>query len=108
MKIFLAVLLSALAMIGVAPVMALDEPQTPLRIGLTPTFPNDQYRALEDWRRYLEQRLGRKVEFIRRDSYIETMDLLRLQKIDFAWICDYPFVVFKDQTKLLAVPMYPG
>ena len=79
-----------------------------MRIGLTPTFPNDQYRALEDWRRYLEQRLSRKVEFVRRDSYIETMDLLRLQKIDFAWICDYPFVFFKDQTRLLAVPMYRG
>lgn len=108
MKTFLVVVLSVLALIGMAPAMALDEPQAPLRIGLTPTFPNDQYRALEDWRRYLEQRLARKVEFVRRDSYIETMDLLRLQKIDFAWICDYPFVFFKDQTRLLAVPMYHG
>ncbi len=108
MKTFLVVVLSVLALLGTAPAVALDEPQTPLRIGLTPTFPNDQYRALEDWRRYLEQRLSRKVEFVRRDSYIETMDLLRLQKIDFAWICDYPFVFFKDQTRLLAVPMYRG
>ena len=108
MKTFLAVVLSVLALLGMTPVMALDEPQPPLRIGLTPTFPNDQYRALEDWRRYLEQRLARKVEFVRRDSYIETMDLLRLQKIDFAWICDYPFVFFKDQTRLLAVPLYRG
>ena len=108
MKIFLAVATSLLALICTAPAMALDEPQPALRIGLTPTFPNDQYRALEDWRRYLEQRLARKVEFVRRDSYIEAMDLLRLQKVDFAWICDYPFVFFKGQTKLLVVPMYKG
>lgn len=108
MKTFLVVVLSVLAWLGVAPAWAVDEPQAPLHIGLTPTFPNDQYRALEDWRRYLERRLTRKVEFVRRDSYIETMDLLRLQKIDFAWICDYPFVFFKNQTRLLAVPMYRG
>ncbi|MDP2371095.1 PhnD/SsuA/transferrin family substrate-binding protein [Rhodoferax sp.] len=108
MKTFLVVVLSVLALLGMAPAMALDEVQPPLRIGLTPTFPNDQYRALEDWRRYLEQRLARKVEFVRRDSYIETMDLLRLQKVDFAWICDYPFVFFKDQTRLLAIPVYRG
>lgn len=108
MKTILVVVLSVLALLGMTPAWAVDEPPAPLRIGLTPTFPNDQYRALEDWRRYLEQRMARKVEFVRRDSYIETMDLLRLQKIDFAWICDYPFVFFKGQTRLLAVPMYQG
>jgi phosphate/phosphite/phosphonate ABC transporter binding protein len=108
LKVLLAILLSLLAIVGVAPARAEHHSPAPLRIGLTPTFPNDQYRALEDWRRYLEHRLGRKVEFVRRDSYVETMDLLRLQKIDFAWICDYPFVHFKGQTRLLAVPVYEG
>jgi len=108
MKNLIAVVLAVLAVICIAPANAVEEPTTPLRIGLTPTFPNDQYRALEEWRRYLEQRLQRKVEFIRRDSYIEAMDLLRLQKVDFAWICDYPFVFFKDQVRLLAVPLYHG
>ncbi|WP_029133569.1 PhnD/SsuA/transferrin family substrate-binding protein [Sedimenticola selenatireducens] len=82
--------------------------QAPVRIGLTATFPNDQYRALEEWRRYLERRLERPVEFVRRDSYAEAMDLLRLQKIDFAWVCEYPFVFFKGQMKLLAIPLYRG
>lgn len=113
MKTLFTVFLSVLAMgfahcVAPAPAFALDASQMPLRVGLTPTFPNDQYRALEDWRRYLEHRLARKVEFIRRDSYIETMDLLRLQKIDFAWICDYPYVFFKGQSRLLAVPVYAG
>lgn len=108
MKLVLTLFFSMLAVCWSASAKALEVPQLPLRIGLTPTFPNDQYRALEDWRQYLERRLGRKVEFIRRDSYIETMDLLRLQKVDFAWICDYPYVVFKGQTRLLAVPVYEG
>ncbi len=80
----------------------------PLRVGLTPTFPHDQYKPLEEWRLYMERKLGRPVEFIRRDRYIETMDLLRLKKLDFAWICDYPYVYFRSQVKLLAVPVHQG
>lgn len=87
---------------------AADERATPIRIGLTPTFPHDQYRPLEKWRLYMERKLNRPVEFTRRDRYIETMDLLRLKKLDFAWICDYPYVHFKRQTRLLAVPVHNG
>lgn len=85
-----------------------DDRAAPFRIGLTPTFPHDQYRPLERWRLYMERKLNRPVEFIRRDRYIETMDLLRLKKLDFAWICDYPYVHFRKQVKLLAVPVHKG
>ena len=88
--------------------VAADERSTPVRIGLTPTFPHDQYRPLEKWRLYMERKLHRPVEFTRRDRYIETMDLLRLKKLDFAWICDYPYVQFRKQVKLLAVPVHNG
>jgi len=27
---------------------------------------------------------------VQRDSYRETMDLLRLEQLDFAWVCAYP------------------
>lgn len=87
---------------------AADDRATPIRIGLTPTFPHDQYRPLEKWRLYMERKLHRPVEFTRRDRYIETMDLLRLKKLDFAWICDYPYVHFRKQVKLLAVPVHNG
>lgn len=87
---------------------AADDRATPVRIGLTPTFPHDQYRPLEKWRLYMEQKLHRPVEFVRRDRYIEMMDLLRLKKLDFAWICDYPYVHFRKQVKLLAVPVHDG
>ena len=95
---FLAVLVSATAW---------AEPSA-LRIGMTPAFLNDQHVVLDDWRAYLEKKMGRKVEFVQRDSYRETMDLLRLGKMEFAWICDYPYVHLKDQVRLLAVPVNQG
>lgn len=80
----------------------------PVRVGLTPAFVHDDHRLMEDWRRYLQGKLGRNVEFVQRDSYRETMDLLRLEKLDFAWICDYPFVYLKSLVRLLAVPLNQG
>ncbi len=80
----------------------------PIRFGLTPAFVHDEHSLMEEWRRYLEGKLARPVEFIQRDSYRETMDLIRLEKLDFAWICDYPFVHLKNQVRLLAVPLNQG
>lgn len=90
-----------------APTFAQGAHQT-IRIGFTPAFVHDQHALLADWRRYMEKRLGLKVEIVQRDSYRETMDLLRLKQMDFAWVCDYPFLTLKDQVRLLAVPLYKG
>lgn len=79
-----------------------------LRMGLTPAFVHDEHGLMDRWREYLEVTLGRPVEFVQRDSYRETMDLLRLDKLDFAWICDYPYVYLKDLVRLLAVPLNQG
>ncbi|MDP2794270.1 MAG: PhnD/SsuA/transferrin family substrate-binding protein [Sulfurisoma sp.] len=105
-KLLTAILLLAGLIPGI--VAAVEDMTTPVRIGLTPTFPHDQYQPLEAWRLYMEKKLKRPVEFVRRDRYIETMDLLRLRKLDFAWVCDYPYVYFKKQVKLLAVPVHKG
>lgn len=56
----------------------------PLRVGMTPAFLNDQLALLEVWRDYLQHRLKRPVEFVQRDRYRETMDLLQQHKLDFA------------------------
>lgn len=79
-----------------------------LRLGFTPAFVHDQYTLLTDWQRYIERRLGLSVEFVQRDSYRETMDLIRLKQMDFAWVCDYPYLQLKDLVQLLAVPLYKG
>jgi len=80
----------------------------PLRFGMTPVFLHDEYPLLERWRRYMEIKLGRQVKFVVRDSYRETMDLLRLKQLDFAWICDYPYIYLQPLLKLLLVPLFGG
>lgn len=79
-----------------------------IRFAVTPAILHDQHGLLAEWRAYLEQRLERPVEFVQRDRYRETMDLLQQQKVDFAWVCDYPFVLLKKDVRLLAVALNQG
>lgn len=79
-----------------------------LRVGLTPVFLDDQTTFLERWRKYLERQLGQQVQFTRRASYAEIVDLLRQGKLDFAWLCGFPFVTHRDDLEVLAVPVYRG
>ena len=80
----------------------------PLRVGMTPAFLHDQHALLAVWRDYLQLRLKRPVEFVPRDRYRETMDLLQQHKLDFAWVCVYPYVAMGNEVKLLAVPVSQG
>lgn len=79
-----------------------------IRIGLTPVFLDDQLDFLKKLRGYLTDRLGKPVQFVQRGSYREIVELIRTGKIDFAWLCGYPYVRFKRDMKLLAVPLYHG
>lgn len=80
----------------------------PIRIGLTPVFLDDQTSFVEDWRAYLERRLGRPVAFSQRSSYRDIMDLLLQGKLDFAWVCGYPYARYESELRLAAVPVYQG
>jgi phosphonate transport system substrate-binding protein len=82
--------------------------ESPIRIGLTPVFLDDQANFISDWRSYLERNLERPVVFIQRGSYREIVDLLREGKLDFAWLCGYPYVRNKKHFRLVAVPLYQG
>lgn len=81
---------------------------TPLRIGLTPVILDDQVGFLGRFRAYLEGRLGRPVQFLQRGSYREIVELLRGERLDFAWVCGFPYVRNRDAMRLLAVPVYGG
>lgn len=83
-------------------------PTPEIRIGLTPVFLDDQLDFLKQLRAYLSERLGSAVRFIQRGSYREIVDLIRGGKIDFAWLCGYPYVRFRREMRLLAVPLYYG
>ncbi len=78
------------------------------RIGLTPVILDDQAAFLNAWRIYLERHLERPVIFTQRGTYREILELLREGKLDFAWLCGYPYVRNKNQFRLVAMPLYRG
>lgn len=80
----------------------------PIRIGLTPVFLDDQAAFLDKWRDFLQRRLNRPVTFVQRGSYREIVDMLREDKLDFAWLCGAPYVRNKRYFRLVAVPLYHG
>ncbi len=81
---------------------------SPLRIGLTPVFLDDQAAFLDQWRAFLQRQLKRPVHFVQRGSYREIADLLRDGKLEFAWLCGYPYVGGGNRFRLVAVPLYRG
>jgi phosphonate transport system substrate-binding protein len=82
--------------------------QNQISIGVTPVFLNYQTALLGEWQRYLQQQLQRPVRFVQKTTYKEITDLLLQERIDFAWICGYPYLQFQHQLQLLAVPLYQG
>lgn len=80
----------------------------PVRIGLTPVFLDDQTAFVNAWRAHLERRLKRPVVFVQRTRYRDIIDLMRSGKLDFAWLCSYPYMRNKQEMNLLAVPVYQG
>ena len=103
------ILLLLLALPFASVLHAVEQPaKPPIRIGLTPVFLEYQATFVKDWRGYMENRLKRPVIFIQRGSYHEIVDLLRERKLDFAWLCGYPYVRNKKHFRLVAVPLYQG
>ena len=91
-----------------APVAGANPSETPrpYRVGMTPAFLHNQHSMLAEWKIYLERKLQRPVVFIQRDSYRETMDLIDKGSLDFAWLCDYPYLALGKAVRLLAVASY--
>jgi len=98
---------SALA-VAAMPLLPVRAETSVLRIGLTPVFLDDQLSFLTRWRVWLERRLKRPVVFVQRGNYREVLDLIRGSKIDFAWICGYPYVRYRHELRLVAVPLWRG
>ncbi len=80
----------------------------PLRIGLTPTLLHERHALLARWKVYLEHRLGVPVTFVLRDSYSDTMDLIKQGRLEVAWLSDYPYVLMKPRVRLLVTPLREG
>ncbi len=76
--------------------------------GLNPLFLDSDIKLLSLIQAYLEKRLDKPVQLVRRRTYQEITAMLLSGQLDAAWICDDPYVQHQDQFALLAVPVYRG
>jgi phosphonate transport system substrate-binding protein len=83
-------------------------PDIAVRVGLTPVVLTSDLELLRDLRAYLAFAWGRDVELVIRRTYQEISALLLAGQVDAAWICGYPYVQYRDQLELLAVPVWQG
>jgi len=100
--------LALLCWILCGPTNAQANEPAPLRIGLTAVFLEDQTAFIHSWQLYLQNRLKRPVSFVQRASYRDIIVLLQNGKLDFAWLCGYPYITNTKDFRLLAVPVYHG
>lgn len=78
------------------------------RFGLTPVFLSNDLELLARLRSYLERAVGGPVRLVTRRTYQEITSLLISGQLDAAWICGYPFVAYRPQLALVAVPLWRG
>ncbi|MDA9982298.1 PhnD/SsuA/transferrin family substrate-binding protein [Gammaproteobacteria bacterium] len=93
----------------IIPAPAAEHP-SPIRIGLASVVLTGEQPVLQRWRRYLQQNIGRIVEFKFLNSCRKVADLLQAGYVDFAWIGGYCFVktMSLGYLKLMTVPVYRG
>lgn len=82
--------------------------EQPLRFGLTPVFLTSDLVLLDALRSYLAGAMDRPVQLVSRRTYQEITALLVSRQLDAAWICGYPFVAFRNELALVAVPIWNG
>jgi phosphonate transport system substrate-binding protein len=80
----------------------------PLRFGLTPVFLNSDLELLDRLRAYLATACDVPVQLVTRRTYKEITALLVSGQLDAAWICGYPFVVFRKELELVSIPVWRG
>jgi phosphonate transport system substrate-binding protein len=91
-----------------ASVPVLSQKSRSVQVGLTPVFLNSDLELLGNLRTYLSLAWECDVQLVTRRTYQEITALLVTSQIDAAWICGYPFVQYRDQLDLLAVPLWRG
>lgn len=80
----------------------------PIRFGLTPVFLNNDIQLLDLLRTYLAAETGHDVELVTRRTYQEVTSLLVSGQLDAAWICGYPFIQYRNELELIAIPKWRG
>lgn len=90
------------------PLPAIAQRSRPVQVGLTPVFLTSDLELLGNLQTYLAAAWNCEVRLLTRRTYQEITTLLVTDQIDAAWICGYPFVQYRDQLSLLAVPVWQG
>jgi phosphonate transport system substrate-binding protein len=98
----------ATGLLGAFPAPAAAQRTAPVQIGLTPVFLTSDLELLGNLASYLTKAWEREVQLVTRRTYQEITTLLLTGQIDAAWICGYPFVQYRTQLDLLAVPVWQG
>ena len=80
----------------------------PLRLALTPVLLTSDLVMLEALKDYLAHAMGRPVHLVSRRTYQEITALLVTRQVEAAWICGYPFVAYRKELALVAVPVWRG
>ena len=93
---------------GAMPSIARAQKAAPIQIGLTPVFLTSDLELLGNLAGYLTKAWGREVQSVTRRTYQEITTLLITGQIDAAWICGYPYVQYRSQLDLVAVPVWQG
>jgi phosphonate transport system substrate-binding protein len=104
-------LLVLLVVALLAPVPAKLHAETAsIRIGVTPVILHDDYGAMLAFGRYIEKRTGWTVEMVPRNSYRQTMDMIKRGDLDFAWVSAFPYVYLshRNQARMVAMPVMNG
>lgn len=79
-------------------------------MGITPVILHDQYQVMMEFRHYLQDKTGRVIDLVPRNSYRQTIDLIKHGELDFAWVSAAPYVYLRHyfHARLLAVPLLNG
>jgi phosphate/phosphite/phosphonate ABC transporter binding protein len=94
--------------IGMSATSAIAADTPTLRFGLTPVFLSNDIQLLDALKTYLEVATGHHVELVTRRTYQEVTSLLVSGQLDAAWICGYPFIQFRNELDLVAIPEWNG
>jgi phosphonate transport system substrate-binding protein len=82
-----------------------------VRIAIAPIIsPEKSMEMYQPFVSYVGEKLGRKSIGLYRPTYMETNDLVRYQRCDFAIVCTYPFIRGEREfgMRALAVPLVKG
>ncbi len=80
----------------------------PITFGLTPVMLNNDLELLDALQTYLQDATGHPVELITRRTYQEITALVVSGQLDAAWICGYPYIQFRNELELVALPEWNG